>query len=167
MTVAATGHRPDKLYGYDIHDIRYLLLMAKIQQYLRQVGCTRGISGMALGMDIIFAEAVLNLKKEGIPIKLTCAIPCKNHKAKWGKSRWVDLYDQITQQADEVVVVSDCFYNQFVMQERNKWMVDRCDILLALYNGTEGGTKNCIDYAVGKKKEIVVMNPQTLEIGTY
>lgn len=161
MTVAVTGHRPDKLYGYNMSDPRYMLLMSAIKGYLRKTRCTRAISGMALGTDLIFAIAVLELKKEGMDISLTCAVPCRNHKAKWKKSAWTEKYDEILKEADEVVLVSDMPYNQFVMQQRNQWMVDRCDELLAVFDGSPGGTKNCIDYAASQDKKITVLFPDT------
>ena len=42
------------------------------------------------------------------------------------------------------------------MQERNIFMVDRADEILAVWNGTSGGTKNCIDYA--KKQNKIITN---------
>lgn len=45
------------------------------------------------------------------------------------------------------------------MQKRNEWMVDRIDELLAIYNGTPGGTKNCIDYAKKLGKPITIICP--------
>ena len=44
-------------------------------------------------------------------------------------------------------------YHPAKMQKRNEYMIDNCNILIALWNGTSGGTKNCINYA--KKKENV------------
>lgn len=164
MVVAVTGHRPDKLYGYDLSDIRYMFLMSEIKKYLKSVNCTEAITGMALGADLIFTQAVLELKAEGMDIKLTCAIPCKNHKAKWVKSAWTDLYDKVKKEADNVVIVCDMPYNGFVMQQRNQWMVDRCDNVLAIFNGTAGGTKNCIDYAIKEKRNVAVLNPYTYEL---
>lgn len=39
-------------------------------------------------------------------------------------------------------------------------MVDRCDKLIACYNGdTSGGTYNCVQYAKKKGKEIIVIDP--------
>ena len=40
------------------------------------------------------------------------------------------------------------------MQLRNEAMVNDCDLLLALWNGTSGGTANCIRYANSVKREI-------------
>lgn len=162
MKVAVTAHRPDKLYGYDMTDVRYMFLMTEIKKYLRSVNCTEAITGMALGGDLIFAQAVLELQQEGMPISLICAVPCKNHKAKWKESRWTQKYDEVLEKADEVVIVTDSAYDQFVMQTRNEWMVDRCDQILAIFNGTSGGTKNCIDYAIRRKKKVNILNPSNL-----
>jgi uncharacterized phage-like protein YoqJ len=47
-------------------------------------------------------------------------------------------------------LVTDAPYRAELMQIRNEWMVDRCDLLIAVWNGTPGGTANCVAYA---KKE--------------
>lgn len=52
--------------------------------------------------------------------------------------------------AEEIVYVSIGKYAAWKMQKRNEWMVNNCDILLAIWDGTNGGTKNCIDYAISK-----------------
>jgi len=166
MVVAVTGHRPDKLYGYDMTDIRYRFLVSKVKEYLKSVHCTEAITGMALGADLIFAQAVLELKEEGIDVKLTCAIPCLNHKAKWIPSRWTGKYDEVQKRADNVIIISERLYDNTVMQIRNKWMVDRCDKILAIFNGSSGGTKNCVDYAREKGKPIDILNPYDLSIAS-
>ncbi len=39
-------------------------------------------------------------------------------------------------------------------------MVDNSDIVIAVFDGTPGGTKNCYDYATDAKKRIIRINPQ-------
>lgn len=41
------------------------------------------------------------------------------------------------------------------MQLRNKWMVDKSDIVIAVWDGSEGGTNNCVQYATENKKRII------------
>ena len=41
-------------------------------------------------------------------------------------------------------------------QMRNEWMVDRSNLVIAVFNGQKGGTKNTVDYA--KRKSIKVVN---------
>lgn len=66
MKICVTGHRPNKLYGYDLTDDRWIVLKEKFKQILIDNNCDEAITGMALGVDTIFAYAVLELKKEWI-----------------------------------------------------------------------------------------------------
>ena len=83
MKAAVTGHRPNKLYGYNLNDPRWIALKNKFKQLLMEYHITEAITGMALGVDTVFAIAVLELKSEGYPIKLHCAVPCLNQECKW------------------------------------------------------------------------------------
>ena len=39
-------------------------------------------------------------------------------------------------------------------------MVDNSDIIIAVWDGTKGGTYNCVQYAKKKNKEIIQINPK-------
>lgn len=86
MKICVTGHRPDKLYGYNMITSKYIKLKERFKELLIQNNCTEAITGMALGADMVFALAVIELKKQGCDIKLHCAIPCMNHSCKWTKA---------------------------------------------------------------------------------
>lgn len=113
---------------------------------------------MALGVDTVFALAVLELKDEGYDIKLHCAIPCKNHSCKWIKES-IDQYNDILSKADTVKLVSDEEYKSWLMQKRNEYMVDLADKVIVVWDGTKGGTANCVRYAEKVGKEIIKVNP--------
>lgn len=154
MKVALTGHRPNKLYGYDLYgDKRYKILAEKILQVLNDNNATACISGMALGADTLFALIAL---KNGF--QLECAIPCLNHSCKWNKESQKQ-YDDIIAKADKVTFVTHEEYKPWVMQERNKYMVDNCDLLIAVWDGSSGGTGNCVKYAQSVNKPIVIIKP--------
>lgn len=159
MTIAVTGHRPNKLFGYDLNDERYIALKNIMKGYLIGANCSEAYTGMALGIDQIFATAVLQLRNDGWPIKLHCAIPCRDHSSRW-PAESQEFYNKILSKADEVVMVSNEPYSPWLMQKRNEYMVDRADKILAVWNGTAGGTKNCIDYAREMGKEITIVNPR-------
>lgn len=83
--IAITAHRPGKLpqeFGYDYNNPNWVITKQWIKEKLIKDKCTYALTGMALGGDTVFAEAVLELKAEGYPIKLECAIPCRNHSSK-------------------------------------------------------------------------------------
>ena len=123
MVICVTGHRPDKLYGYELSDWRYMVLKEKLKTILKENNCSEAISGMALGVDTVFALAVLELKLEGYPIQLHCAIPCQNQDKFW-KQPDKDRYHMILEKADIVTMVTYAPYTPSCMQQRNEYMTD-------------------------------------------
>ena len=144
MVLCGTGHRPDKLGGYGpvakqkLFDLAYWFLGEGPDR-------EKVISGGALGWDQALAAAAISLK---IPTVL--ALPFEGFECKWPKESQEYLHSLMN--PAEVVFVCDPGYAPWKMQERNKWMVDHSDRVLALWNGTDGGTANCVRYAekVGK-----------------
>lgn len=159
MKICVTGHRPNKIYGYDIHNKQWTELKKKFKKLLVKHNCDEAITGMALGVDTVFALAVLELKEEGNGnIKLHCAIPCINHSGKWNKESVV-LYNYILSKADTVKLISDEEYKPWLMQKRNEYMVDLADKVIAVWDGSKGGTYNCVSYAEKRDKEIIRIFP--------
>lgn len=146
MIVAGTGHRPDKLggYGLEVHD--RLVFGAKNALLGLRPRVTAVISGGALGWDQALADAAIETETY-----LKLALPFEGFESKWPRDSQYKL-KKIIEAADEVHYVNEPPYAAWKMQARNKWMVDNCDIILALWNGSTGGTANCIEYAnkIGK-----------------
>lgn len=145
MIVCGTGHRPNKLGGYGKEAFDNLVTLAHM--YL----CAGNpvdevISGGALGWDQALATASIQLS---IPTVL--ALPFPGFEDRWPKESRDYLYGLMTR-AYIVKFVCEPGYAGWKMQERNKWMVDHSDLVLALWDGSTGGTGNCIQYAkkVGK-----------------
>lgn len=114
----------------------------------------RVISGMALGWDQAIALAALQL---GIPV--AAYVPFQGQENAWpGESR--RRYHEILNQCAEILVVSPGGYTASAMQLRNRRMVDDADVVLAMWDGTSGGTANCVNYALSKNKFIHNMWPE-------
>ncbi len=112
---------------------------------------------MALGIDTICAEIVLALKKAHPQVQLECAIPCLEQERFWplkAKKR----YQKILKNCNKITMVSDQKYFDGCMIQRNKYVVDNCDLLIAVYNHRSGGTKMTIDYAKSIDKPAIVIN---------
>lgn len=138
--VTATGHRPHKLGGYaEVVDWR---LMKLARAVLDKSKPARVISGMALGWDQAIAFVGITL---GIPV--TAAIPFEGQESIWPESKQ-SRYHAILKKCESVQIVSPGEYGAHKMYIRNCWMVDRADVVLALWDGTPGGTANCIDYTL-------------------
>ena len=165
-TCCFTGHRPDKLNGYDPKDNKELLLHLRdiIEYHINTYKVDTFITGMALGIDQWAGRIVLKLKEKYPHIKLIAAVPCDNHSGKWNdKSRkqWQAIIDS----CDYVYYVSTEPYTHWCMQKRNEWMVDNSKYVIAVHDGSKGGTGNCLNYAINKYRYIVSIHPKTLEVG--
>lgn len=118
-------------------------------------GAAEFYSGMALGVDTWCAEAVLKLKSQRQGIKLIAVIPCPDQDIRWqaaAKQRRRDILEQ----CDKQITISPK-YTKDCMHKRDRALVDMCDLLLAVYDGTAGGTKYTVDYAKIKGRRTVIL----------
>lgn len=144
LVIAATGHRPNKLGGYgpDVFD----RLVRTADLYLRQWRPDSTISGMALGWDMAFAQASAEL---GMPFH--AAVPFEGQQSQWPASSQ-RYWEELIKLAASVTIVSPGAYHVEKMQIRNEWMVNRGHRLCALWDGSAGGTGNCVRYAQSNPK---------------
>lgn len=161
-TCCFTGHRPNKLKGYNPADNKKLLweIFKQIEDLIENKGVITFISGMALGVDIWAAKMVLRARRDypEKDIKLVCAIPCRNHSVKWNVADQ-KIWQRVVEAADEVFYVSEEEYKPYLMQKRNIWMVDKSDYVIAVWDGSPGGTGNCVKYAQRENKQITIVKP--------
>ena len=87
----------------------------------------------------------LDLQKDYPEVTLEIAVPYESQAVKWPsdyRARWQECIDR----ADVVTVLSH-EYTKGCLFARNRYLVTQADILLACFDGKEGGTKNTVDYA--------------------
>ena len=138
MILAATGHRPDKLGGYGAEAVARVDRCALA--WLTTLEPSKVISGFALGWDQSVARAAIALS-----IPLVAALPGPWQASKWPPASQAE-WRRLIVAASEVVAATHGAYSSAAMQVRNEWMADRCDALLALWDGSPGGTANCLRY---------------------
>lgn len=139
MIIAATGHRPDKLGGYGVGAKMKLRRLA--YEYLEPLRPTDVIVGMALGWDQAVGWAAVSL---GIPVH--AAVPFAGQEFAWPLESQ-DEYQKLLAQCVSKTIVFPGGYCAYAMQLRNEWMVERCNRVMAMFDGSPGGTANCIKYA--------------------
>ena len=157
LSCCFTGHRPEKL-NLSEREVRARLESA-IKDAIAKGFCIF-YTGMARGVDMWAAEAVLKEREKDPRIKLICASPYKNFETRWSFSEQ-HRYVSILKKADEVVYVCE-HYSKACFQIRNCYIVDRASCVIAAYNGESGGTRNTIRYAMQKGVEIVNILEDTL-----
>jgi uncharacterized phage-like protein YoqJ len=162
MKIAVTGHRPDKLGGYEAFEKHRAIrrhmknfLEGYIEYHQKQQDHSLElilISGGALGIDKFWIQTGLHLK-----LPIVAALPFQGYDSKWPHASREE-YGKLLDKCSEVVYVSEPGYEADKLHLRNKWMVDRCDLLVAYWNGTSGGTANCVEYAKKQKRDFMVFD---------
>ena len=157
-TCCFTGHRPGKLpdsWGCRYDQLRRALREAILSA--QKNGFDTFLSGMALGVDTWAAEEVLALKAAGVPVRLIAARPCPGQDSRWTQADRV-RYRRNLAQADAVYTACD-IYTPYCMGARNLWMVEHARRLIAVFDGTPGGTAHTIRLAEEHRLEIVCLSP--------
>ncbi|MCI9080043.1 MAG: DUF1273 domain-containing protein [Lachnospiraceae bacterium] len=162
--IGVTGHRPEKLYGYDLTEPRWIKLKELFKKVLLKEKATAGVTGMALGTDQVFAMSVMELKEQGYDIKLVTMLPFKKYSCKWPMEAQI-LFKNILDKADRINYVSSELQGVgHSLQKRNEALVDTVRKLICVWDGSASGTKNCIEYADSKGVGLIPVNPKTIEL---
>lgn len=161
QTCCFTGHRPEKLpWGMDERDPRCVLLKQSITREIEGLyrrGFRHFISGMAMGSDLYFAEAALELREKYPGLSVEGAVPCPTQTDRWPepqRRRWRDILDRC-----DLETVVQQHYDRFCMHRRNRYMVERSAAILAVFDGTSGGTQYTLNYAMDRGLDILLLDP--------
>ena len=168
MICCVTGHRP-KGFPFEREPMdasynKYLRVLNEAMEDLVDNGCIYYISGMAYGADLDFADMVLDYKAMDKEILLEAALPYHIDLAKLYLKK-DDEKSSILRNCDYINFISSNYFRG-CMQKRNRYMVDKSDVVLAIWNGKyDGGTWNTIKYARSKGKMIryVLLNENGAE----
>ena len=108
-------------------------------------GYAHFLSGGAMGMDMLAAEAVLSLRERYPWILLEMVSPFDAQSARWDEAhrrRHALLFARA-----DIVTTTGHAYDRACMFRRNRYLVDNADLLLAAYDGQPGGTAMTVAYA--------------------
>ena len=165
--LAFTGHRPESLpFGENelaASAIRIKTLLADEIMRCAAQGYDTFLAGGARGGDILFAEQVLFVKGLEYPdIRLITVVPHEGQANNWTEA-WRERYFRVLEYSTDVVTLGS-HYSSGCYHARNRYLVDHADSVLALYNGSPtGGTAYTVKYAYQRNKEIIVIDPTTME----
>lgn len=119
MKIAITGHRPERIKGHE----------KEIYEWFRKkfaaIRPSEVITGMAQGVDQIAAQAAKDMG-----IKYLCVYPYKR-KVSAAEQDLIDSSSGVIWLADKYF--KDCYTT------RDRWMVDRSDKVLVVWDGNPGG----------------------------
>lgn len=148
---SVTGHRYIVDNGFNRKAVNHLIDLAV------ESGIDKFLVGMSRGADFLFAEVLSERKLSWIAV-----IPCTDQTLFWNEYDRVH-HKSLIDKADNMIVLNN-EYKHGVMHYRNEYMVDKSEILLAIYDDMgKGGTAHTVNLALKKHKRVVQFNPRTRE----
>lgn len=152
-----TGHRPAKLpWRYNEEDSRCLRLKQRIADAVEtayEEGYRHFICGMAMGCDLYFCECALALRERCPDVTVEAAIPCPTQADTWPATQR-ERHQSLVARCDFETLVS-ARYSPSCMQRRDRYMVDHASLLIAAFDGSAGGTRYTVEYAMRRGISIV------------
>lgn len=136
MKLGFTGHRPQKIPGYDQARLLDLAKAVMVRYQPSMIVC-----GMALGWDLAVAQAA---QATNLPLK--AVIPFKGQDSLWQKEDR-SVYRSLLEYAERTGGILDV--NDWYL-ERNRQLVQQSDMIIALYDGScehSSGTGFTVNYA--------------------
>jgi len=165
MKCAFSGPHPQSLpFICSDEDPSYDNLMQRLIKSVVEL-CAHGVReyycGMALGIDLLCGEIVVSLKDSYPDIKLHAIIPFRGQENGWNDED-KERYTNLLKQCDSELCQHEEHKNEYYL-ERNCYMVDNADILLAVCDPNNipmrSGTGATVRYAKSKNKHIIFVPP--------
>ena len=160
MIIGVTGHRLQYLGGYSEETYAKLLEFAKqeLAELLTIVNVKdtfehiRIGTGMALGWDQAIVEACVYYH-----IPFVAYIPFIGYELKWPQAAQ-NKYHSLLEKAFKIIYTDGMQgnYASYKLFKRNEFIVNDCEMLLALWNGDiQTGTGHCVQYAKSQNKRTI------------
>ncbi len=148
MKLAITGHRPEDLPNPE-------WVITALEEALTVLKPDTLIQGMAAGVDLLSAELAI---KQNIPV--ISARPWAGHQPRISDRT---LYAFVMDNSEVINVnESQDYRGALVYHNRNKYMIDNADQLLAVWTGKDhGGTYSAVSYGKKRGLHIYQINPLT------
>ena len=128
---------------------------------VRDFNATHFISGMRLGFEQSFAEAVNELKGEYPGITLEAVLHFETLAIDWNEEQR-DKYYSIMKKIDEETLLQ-YHYSRDCLRKRNIYMINKSNYIILLCSNTRE-IYNLTLYAKKKKKTVFIIQPDMLNI---
>ena len=153
LKIAVTGHR---------HIDSNQILIDSISSFLHDLkGNNIGkefflLSALAEGSDQLVAD--LALRNEDIKLIITLPIPSSDYLDDFETHVGIQKFAELVQSAHKIIQLPDQPDHESAYQFLGEYLVQECDIIIAIWNGEnsqkKGGTGEVVKFAIEKKKSV-------------
>lgn len=168
MACAITGHRPSRFkFKYDEKNTGCKRLKKRLHDQLillYEQGVRRFYVGGALGVDMWAGEILLRLKEqpEYSDLELVEVLPFEGHDDKWD-ARSRQRLTFLREHSEFVTIIGKHGVGNAYL-ERNRYIVDQADYVLAVYDNNRkirSGTGMTVHFAEKKGLPVILIHPDT------
>lgn len=138
------------------HRVMLMDVEKPLRETLERLVEDRGVRVFYTGgmgeFDELFTRTVRSMKREFPSLRLVLVAPYLTERLNLDKAFYEAQYDEILIPAE-----LDGVHPKAAIGLRNRWMVDRSDIVIAALHRDFGGAADAVRYAESAKKEIIRM----------
>ena len=136
------------------HRVMLMDIEKPLREVLERLVAERSVSVFYTGgmgeFDDLFARTVRSMKREFPSLRLVLVAPYLTERLNMDKAFYEALYDEILIPAE-----LDGVHPKAAIGLRNRWMVDRSDIVIAALHRDFGGAAEAVRYAEKAGKKVV------------
>ncbi|MET0888335.1 MAG: SLOG family protein [Mycetocola sp.] len=161
--IALTGHRPNKLAGYNLNVPFYAALSSWLI-HIVETGLQKHEhltlhSGLALGADTVWSHVILAVREQYPDrVAFVAEVPVMTQSSQWPSARDQKFWQKQIDTADLVNVYAES-YSPRAMQLRNEGMLRPAQLVLAVWDGSTGGTGHAVRFAEKQGIPVFRMTP--------
>ena len=113
-------------------------------------GCDVFYSGAMGDFDSLFSSTVRKAKKKHPHIKLICVKPYFTNDINTDRDYYNAMYDDVIIPPEIIGV-----HYKAAIKERNRWIIDNCNVVLVYIIRDYGGAFDAMKYALKRKKYVI------------
>lgn len=133
-------------------------IRATLAEQIADRAIRRGLSSLAVGVDQIFVEVLQSMQ-----IEFEAVIPCEGYEATFGDAAARARYARLLAGAATVHQLPFRTPTEQAFFAAGKWIVSRCDVLIAVWNGRParglGGTADVVAVARAQGRPWIHLDP--------
>lgn len=150
-----TGHRELPSETDPAYSVLKEALQRAVERAVTEFGCTTFYAGGAIGFDLLAAETVLRNQAVHPELNLVLCVPYLGYNARFSPKD-LKRYRAVSEGALETRILSDR-YTPFCFSQRNRYMVDRSDVLIAYVRRMQSGSGQTLRMAKNRELEILLL----------
>ncbi len=120
------------------------------------------LNGLSIGYDLYVSQEILKIRNHNKKILLEAVLPYEEQSKNWNEKTRNDYYEII--EKSDVDTLLQKYYSADCFKNRNKYMIDNSQVLIAIWNKKNNHLSHAIRYANSKGKPVNIIDTEKLTV---